>query len=164
MKPNDLASQLRDIGKIYNIRRGNGTDIDARRIANVTWKLLLGYSWDREKLEFSDDLINSIERDTRKFGRPEYSLYQIAQMWKLQSSPLQVEDERRGAAIDPLKLIKVDDIPLENIQEFYREIIKRIVGEKDEKYGINRTNLSRVRSDKSIRSISGKNRSNRKKR
>ena len=159
-----MAIQFRNIGLTHNIRRGNGTEIDARRVSKVAMKLLYGFSWNIETLEFEDDLPHSYQRDTRLYGRPEHSFYQLAKEWKIECSPLPIEDDRKGSTIDPLKLIKVDDIPYEDIQEFYKEIIKIIIGENDEKYGINRTNISRIGSGKSIRSISGNTRSIKKKR
>ena len=159
-----MAIQLRDIGRIYNIHRGNGTNIDALRVSKVEMKILYGFSWEMEKLEFADDLPHSYPRDMRLYGRPEHSFYQVAKEWTLECSPLPIEDDRKGSTVGPLKLIKVDDIPIEEISQFYKEIIKIIIGEKDEKYGINRTNISRGGSGKPIRSIRGNSRSIKKKR
>ncbi|MCH8305063.1 MAG: hypothetical protein IIB94_08030 [Candidatus Marinimicrobia bacterium] len=162
--PTELAIQLRNLGRNYNIRKGSGTDIDARRVANVTWELLLCYSWNREKLEFHDDLITSIERDTRKFGRPEYSIYVLAKRWKLQCSSLPIEDNRKGSTIDQLKLINVDEFPVEEIPKFFDEILKLVIGESNEENNKIRSNISRIRSRNPIRSIRGNARSLKEKR
>ena len=160
----ELAIQLRNLGRNYNIRKGSGTDIDARRVANVTWELLLCYSWNREKLEFHDNLITSIERDTRKFGRPEYSIYVLAKRWKLQCSSLLIEDNRKGSTIDQLKLINVDEFPVEEIPKFFDEILKLVIGESNEENNKIRSNISRIRSRNPIRSIRGNARSLKEKR
>ena len=63
-------------------------------------KILYGFSWDMEKLEFVNDLPHSYPRDTRLYGRPEHSFYQVAKEWKLECSPLPIEDDKKGSTVD----------------------------------------------------------------